>query len=78
LNIIRLPIGEQASYFADRIHVWRGVSGDHHWSGALVSLGNAALASGKGFPTRAAAEGEGVAWAQEYGVRVLYIQLGAQ
>jgi hypothetical protein len=76
LNIIRLSGGEHASQSADRIHVWRAICGDCQWSGALVSHGKAAFASGKGFPDEAAAEAEGIAWAQAYAVGLLYIELG--
>jgi hypothetical protein len=77
LNIIRLMGREHASRSADRVHVWRAICGDCQWSGALVFRGHAAFASGKGFHDEAAAEAEGIAWAQAYAVRVLYIQLGA-
>jgi hypothetical protein len=77
MNIIRLPTGEQASYSADRIHVWQAKSGAYRWSGALISEGDAAFASGTGFVSHALAESDGIAWAEDYLVRVLMIQQGA-
>jgi hypothetical protein len=78
LNIIRLRAGEQASYSADRIHVWRVSPGKYRWTGALATEGDAAFASGTGCESQGEAEADGIAWAQSYVVRVLMIQLGAQ
>jgi hypothetical protein len=84
MEIIRLPLGEQATIDADCIRIEEQVSGTYKLTGSAMCAGTdegdsvSIVGDGLEFESVEEAEATGVAWAREVGVERLFVSTGTR
>ena len=73
MEIVRLPIGERAPIDSDCISIEQGETGYNLTGSLLGDEESVAIVSPIICATREAAEEQGIAWAEECGVPMLYV-----
>ena len=82
MEIVRLPIGEQASVDADCIRIEEQASGTYRLTASALCAASdegesvSIVGDGLEFETVEQAEATGVAWAAEVGVEQLFVSTG--